>query len=43
VSTRVAVHDGIVELSGEADERSARIADIITRTVPGVARFVHTR
>lgn len=39
--TRVAVHDGIVELSGDPDERSARIAEAITRTVPGVVRVVH--
>ncbi len=39
--TRVAVHDGIVELSGERDDRSARIAEAITRTVPGVVRVVH--
>ena len=40
-SMRVAVHDGVVELSGEADERSARIADVIARTVPGVLRVEH--
>jgi predicted transcriptional regulator len=43
-TTRVAVHDGIVELSGDdADDRSARIADVIARTVPGVVRVVHPR
>jgi CBS domain-containing protein len=42
-STQVAVHGGIVELSGEADERAARIADVIARTVPGVVRVVHHR
>lgn len=41
-ATRVAVHDGVVELSGDADERSARIADVIARTVPGVVRVVHS-
>lgn len=40
-NTRVTVHDGIVELSGEGDDRSARIADTIARTVPGVVRVVH--
>lgn len=39
--TKVAVHDGIVELTGDGDDRSARIADAITRTVPGVVRVVH--
>lgn len=43
VATRVAVHDGVVELSGDADERSARIADVIARTVPGVVRVVHVK
>jgi CBS-domain-containing membrane protein len=42
-ATRVAVHDGVVELSGDADDRSARIADVIARTVPGVVRVVHPR
>jgi CBS domain-containing protein len=41
--TRVTVHEGIVELTGDADERSARIADAIARTVPGVIRVVHPR
>jgi CBS-domain-containing membrane protein len=40
-TTRVAVHDGVVELSGDADDRSARIADVIARTVPGVLRVDH--
>jgi CBS domain-containing protein len=40
-TTRVAVHDGVVELSGDADDRSARIADVIARTVPGVLRVEH--
>ena len=40
-TTRVAVHDGVVELSGDADDRSARIADAIARTVPGVLRVDH--
>lgn len=39
--TRVAVRDGVVELSGDRDDRSARIAEAITRTVPGVVRVVH--
>ncbi|GAB3975505.1 CBS domain-containing protein [Actinoallomurus acanthiterrae] len=41
VTTRVAVHDGIVELGGDGDDRTARIADVIARTVPGVVRVVH--
>lgn len=40
-ATQVTVHDGIVELSGDADERAARIAGVIARTVPGVVRVVH--
>ncbi|MFF3666469.1 CBS domain-containing protein [Microtetraspora malaysiensis] len=41
---RVAVHDGLVELSGGgADERSARIAELIAGTVPGVAGVTLTR
>jgi CBS domain-containing protein len=43
MTTRVAVHDGVVELTGDADERSARISDVIARTVPGVIRVVHPR
>jgi len=40
-TTRVAVHDGIVELYGEDDPPG--IADVIARTVPGVVRVVHRR
>jgi CBS domain-containing protein len=40
-TTRVAVHDGVVELSGVGDDATARIADVIARTVPGVVRVVH--
>ncbi|GAB3979466.1 CBS domain-containing protein [Actinoallomurus acanthiterrae] len=40
-TTRVAVHEGIVELRGDGDDRTARIADVIARTVPGVIRVVH--
>ncbi|MBC6461769.1 CBS domain-containing protein [Actinomadura sp. HBU206391] len=40
-TTRVAVRNGIVELSGVLDDSSARIADVIARTVPGVVRVVH--
>ncbi|GAA4629345.1 CBS domain-containing protein [Actinoallomurus vinaceus] len=40
-AARVAVHDGIVELGGDGDDRTARIADVIARTVPGVVRVVH--
>lgn len=39
--TRVAVHQGVVELTEDADERSARIADVVARTVPGVVRVEH--
>ncbi|MCC5575632.1 CBS domain-containing protein [Microtetraspora sp. AC03309] len=40
---RVAVHDGVVELhGGDLDDRSARIAEVIARTVPGVADVVLT-
>ena len=42
-ATRVAVHDGVVELSDDTDPRSARIADVIARTVPGVVRVAHHR
>lgn len=37
----VAVHDGVVELGGDTDARTTRIADVIARTVPGVVRVVH--
>lgn len=37
----VAVRDGVVELSGRADVATEHIADILTRTVPGVVRVVH--
>ncbi|GAA0319629.1 CBS domain-containing protein [Actinoallomurus spadix] len=39
--TRVTVHEGVVELRGDGDERTARIADVIAQTVPGVVRVVH--
>ncbi|GGO16161.1 CBS domain-containing protein [Microbispora bryophytorum] len=35
-----AVRDGVVELYGSGDERSARIAGLVARTVPGVADVV---
>ncbi|GIH64835.1 CBS domain-containing protein [Microbispora siamensis] len=35
-----AVRDGVVELYGPGDERSARIAELVARTVPGVADVV---
>ena len=37
----VTVRDGIVELRGTADVATEHIADVITRTVPGVVRVVH--
>lgn len=37
----VAVRDGVVELNGAADSATEHIADVITRTVPGVVRVVH--
>ncbi|MCO5967837.1 MULTISPECIES: CBS domain-containing protein [Actinoallomurus] len=40
-ATRVTVHEGVVELRGDGDERTARIADVIAQTVPGVVRVVH--
>ncbi|MDN3359775.1 CBS domain-containing protein [Actinomadura sp. DC4] len=40
-TTRVEVHDGVVELYGEDDPPG--IADVIARTVPGVVRVVHHR
>ncbi|WP_228637818.1 CBS domain-containing protein [Microtetraspora sp. AC03309] len=40
-SWQVTVRDGLVELHGaDVDDRSARIAEIIARTVPGVAGVV---
>ena len=41
VAIRVAVRDGVVELSAEPDDRAARIAEAIARTVPGVVRVTH--
>lgn len=35
-----AVRDGVVELYGQGDERSARIAELVARTVPGVTDVV---
>lgn len=35
-----AVRDGVVELYGGGDERSARIAEMVARTVPGVTDVV---
>jgi CBS domain-containing protein len=40
-AVQVTVHDGVVELRGDGDERSVRIADVIARTVPGVVRVLH--
>jgi CBS domain-containing protein len=40
-AVRVTVRDGVVELSGGLDDRAARIADVIARTVPGVVRVHH--
>lgn len=37
----VTVKDGIVELGGAADTATEHIADVITRTIPGVVRVVH--
>jgi CBS domain-containing protein len=37
----VTVRDGIVELRGRADVAGEHIADVLTRTVPGVVRVVH--
>nr|BFE37149.1 hypothetical protein GCM10010200_094000 [Actinomadura rugatobispora] len=34
----VTVHDGSVELRGEADEAARAVADVLARTVPGVSR-----
>ncbi|GGO00825.1 hypothetical protein GCM10010116_01330 [Microbispora rosea subsp. aerata] len=39
-SFSAAVRDGVVELYGPGDERSARIAEMVARTVPGVADVV---
>ncbi|WP_036330742.1 CBS domain-containing protein [Microbispora sp. ATCC PTA-5024] len=39
---RVTVHDGVVELQGgHMDDTTARIADVIARSVPGVSRVSH--
>jgi CBS domain-containing protein len=37
----VTVRDGVVELRGRTDLATEHIADVITRTVPGVVRVVH--
>jgi CBS domain-containing protein/LmbE family N-acetylglucosaminyl deacetylase len=37
----VTVRDGIVELRGRADVATEHIADVITRTIPGVLRVAH--
>jgi CBS domain-containing protein len=37
----VAVRDGVVELRGRADLAGEHIADVLTRTVPGVVRVDH--
>ncbi|HEY7484903.1 MAG TPA: CBS domain-containing protein [Streptosporangiaceae bacterium] len=37
----VTVRDGVVELHGHADLAAEHIADVITRTVPGVVRVLH--
>lgn len=37
----VSVRDGIVELRGRTDTATDHIADVITRTVPGVLRVAH--
>ncbi|GAA2987510.1 CBS domain-containing protein [Streptosporangium longisporum] len=37
----VTVEDGVATLSGHADDRHDRIADLLTRTVPGVTRVRH--
>jgi CBS domain-containing protein len=37
----VTVRDGIVELRGAADTATEHIADVITKTIPGVVRVVH--
>ncbi|GAA1684835.1 hypothetical protein GCM10009733_096980 [Nonomuraea maheshkhaliensis] len=39
----VAVHDGVAELSGPPDEHAGRVADVLTRTVPGIVRVRHVR
>jgi CBS domain-containing protein len=39
----VTVRDGVVELRGRADDAAEHIADVITRTIPGVVRVVHVR
>ncbi len=39
----VAVHDGVAELSGPSDEHADRVADVLTRTVPGIVRVRHVR
>lgn len=36
----VAVHDGVVELHGDADEQARQLADVVVRTVPGATRVV---
>lgn len=36
----VEVHDGVVELHGDADEQARQLADIVVRTVPGAVRVV---
>ncbi len=38
---RVAVREGVVELSGDRDEWSRRITETVVRTVPGVVRVIH--
>ncbi|MCT9933732.1 CBS domain-containing protein [Planotetraspora sp. A-T 1434] len=37
---QVAVRDGVVRLYGQVDERSARIAEVIAGSAPGVVRVV---
>jgi CBS domain-containing protein len=37
----VTVRDGVVELRGRTDLATEHIADVLTRTVPGVVRVVH--
>lgn len=39
----VSVREGVVELRGHADRVAEQIADVITRTVPGVVRVLHLR
>ncbi len=35
-SLEIRVHDGVVELTGDGDRQTLRLAEILARSVPGV-------